>query len=224
MIKIQKLSKLYPDVGKVLDNIDLDIGNGEIVALQGPSGAGKTTLLNIVGGLDNDYSGFVSVRGRELSRLSDRALSAFRADKIGFVFQSFHLLPHLSVIENVMLPSFFSENQAKKPVSRAEQLLEDVGLEKPWSRKASTLSGGQKQRTAVARAIFNEPELLLCDEPTGNLDAETGEAILDLLVDISKSTGLTLLMVTHEARVSGRAMRTLVLDHGTIKEQGRDEP
>ena len=218
VIQVSGLSKAYPGGPPVLSDVSLEVGAGDKVALEGRSGAGKTTLLNIIAGLDLHYEGKVLVDGRDLSTMDDKALSSFRSRTVGFVFQSFHLLADMSVEENVMLPAHFSDRFRRNAKERARELLERVGIKPPWTRKAHTLSGGQKQRIAIARAVFNKPRLLLCDEPTGHLDADTGEAVLDLLVDISDKEGAALLMVTHEPRVSRRAQRVLSLEGGRLTE------
>ena len=221
MIAIEGLRKTYPGSGAVLDGLALSVEEGEAIALVGRSGAGKTSLLNVIGGLDRAYEGRVAVGGQALEQLSDRRLSAFRNQTIGFVFQGFHLLPHLTALENVLLPTFFEagERGAAAAVDRARQALQRVDLPASGEGYPGRLSGGQRQRRAIARALVSGPRLLLCDEPTGNLDTQTGEAILDLLVGLRESEGLTLVFVTHEARVSSRADRVLALAQGKLHEQ-----
>ena len=228
MIQVQNLKKSYgADSAAVqaLQGVNLTVQPEEFVAIVGPSGSGKTTLLNVVGGLDQAYAGQVSVAGQHLQSLSDRALSRFRNETIGFVFQGFHLLPHLSCGENVSLPTFFAAH--KPPVDRVLRIAEvlrqveldpaAVGRDITHAR-ASQLSGGQKQRLAVARALYNRPKLLLCDEPTGNLDSVTGNRILDIFQSLNEQEGMTIIIITHEPHISARARRTLTMCDGQIQE------
>jgi putative ABC transport system ATP-binding protein len=201
---------------RVLQGMDLDVAAGEFVAVIGPSGSGKSTLLHILGGLDVHYQGDVSVGGTSLRALGERALARFRNAQVGFVFQSFHLIPNLSALENVLLPAFFggaAPGAAER--RRAEEVLERVGLAAKKNREPVRLSGGERQRVAIARAIFNRPRLLLCDEPTGNLDAATGAEIISLFSSLN-AEGLTVLAVTHEERVSAAARRVLRLREGKL--------
>jgi putative ABC transport system ATP-binding protein len=201
---------------RVLHGMDLDVAAGEFVAVIGPSGSGKSTLLHILGGLDVHYQGDVSVGGTSLRALGERALARFRNEQVGFVFQSFHLIPNLSALENVLLPAFFggaAPGAAER--RRAEEVLERVGLAAKKNREPVRLSGGERQRVAIARAVFNRPRLLLCDEPTGNLDAATGAEIISLFSSLNEE-GLTVLAVTHEERVSAAARRVLRLREGKL--------
>ena len=188
-----------------------------MMALVGQSGSGKSTLLNIVGGLDSADSGTIVVDGLDYSKLDDRAQSRLRNERIGFIFQAFHLLEHLSVRENVALPAFFA-GRADKVDERALQALDRVGLADFAERRPGMLSGGQKQRVAIARALFNQPILLLCDEPTGNLDSETGRGVIELFQELNRE-GLTLLIVTHEERVSQAAKRVMRIADGSLVDQ-----
>lgn len=202
---------------EVLRGVELSVARGELLALVGESGSGKTTLLNVLGGLDREYEGTAKLAGEDLARLSDRALSALRNRTIGFVFQHFNLLEHLSALENVALPSLFAAGPSRQPaLLRAREALEQVGLGDRAADLARTLSGGQKQRVALARALFNEPPLLLCDEPTGNLDSETGQQIIELFGRLNRETGSTFVIVTHEARVSQAARRVVRMVDGRI--------
>jgi putative ABC transport system ATP-binding protein len=218
MIKLTDVSKEYR-AGRagtpVLRQVSLEIAAGEFVAIVGTSGSGKSTLLNIIGGLDADYKGRVEVAGRELSRLNDRLLSAFRNATIGFVFQQFNLLEHLSCRENVAIPAIFGAQSDAEAEQRAARALERVGLGGRIGDLAANLSGGQKQRVAIARALFNRPSILLCDEPTGNLDSNTGRQVIELFQSLN-AEGITLLIVTHEARVSTAAHRVLRLEDGVL--------
>jgi len=194
--------------------LDLAVEQGEFVAVEGQSGTGKSTLLHIVGGLDRAYEGEVQVLGTPLRALSDARLSALRHARIGFVFQSFNLLPELTAVENVLLPDFFGDGIPDAD-RRAKLALERVGLSGKARSRPTALSGGERQRVAIARALLAGPALLLADEPTGNLDAHTGEGIIGLFRDLHRD-GMTLLVVTHEVRVSRAASRVLVLRDGVL--------
>ena len=213
VVRIEAASKAYGRQ-QVLHDVSLEIARGESMAIVGTSGSGKSTLLNIMGGLDTGYSGKVTVLGNELRSMSDSALSRFRNRHVGFVFQAFNLLDHLSVLENVELPAYFAGPGARA-AGRGKQLLEKVGLGGREAASPAVLSGGQKQRVAIARALYREPELLLCDEPTGNLDTDTGRQIIELFTALNKE-GLTLVIVTHEERVSKAARRVLRLKDGQL--------
>lgn len=214
MISARGLSRAFSDgeggTLRVLDGVDLDVAQGEFVAVMGRSGSGKSTLLHILGGLDSTYTGEVNVAGVSLRGLDDRALSRFRNTTVGFVFQSFHLVPGLNALDNVALPSFFGEGGGD-----ARAALERVGLAAKATRQPSQLSGGERQRVAIARALFCKPKVLFCDEPTGNLDAATGAEIIALFKSLN-AEGLTVLAVTHEERVSAAAGRVLRLEGGRL--------
>ena len=201
----------------VLRGVSLDVARGDMLALVGQSGSGKSTLLNIVGGLDTADSGRIVVDGHDYAKLDDKAQSRLRNQRIGFIFQAFHLLEHLSVQENVALPAFFA-GRADKVEERAKAALERVGLGDHADRRPGMLSGGQKQRVAIARALFNQPTLLLCDEPTGNLDSETGRGVIELFQELNRE-GLTLMIVTHEERVSQAAKRVMRIADGSLVDQ-----
>ena len=213
LCRLEHVDKSY---GKqpVLRDVSLSVEAGELLSLVGRSGSGKSTLLHLVGGLDRRYSGTVEVLGRELSRLDDRALARLRNAEVGFVFQSFNLLDHLSVRENVALPAHFSTEKGDIR-GRALEALSRVGMADRPDARPGELSGGQKQRVAIARALFGRPKLLLADEPTGNLDSETGQQIIELFQQLN-GDGLTLIVVTHEERVSRAARRVLKLDDGRL--------
>lgn len=202
--------------GEVLRGASLRVAAGELVALVGQSGSGKSTLLSILGGLDRDFTGRVTLFQQDLGRLSDRALSRLRGSHVGFVFQAFHLLDHLSCVDNVLLPNAFSD--APLPVAaaqeRAREALSRVGLDGKANARPTELSGGQKQRVAIARALFFRPKLLLCDEPTGNLDVDTGRRIIELFTTLHRDEGLTMILVTHEPRVAAVAQRILRMEAG----------
>ena len=202
---------------EVLRGVSLSIDEGGSTAITGMSGAGKSTLLYILGGLDRPTSGRVLYRGRDLYAAGDRERSAIRAQKIGFVFQAYHLLPELTVLENVLLPGLSQAGaflRGGKLRARAEELLGRVGLAERAAHRPNELSGGEQQRVAIARALVNGPELLLADEPTGNLDSKTGEEVLRYLFELAREQGLTLVIVTHNEAVAARCRRRVVLRDG----------
>jgi ABC-type lipoprotein export system ATPase subunit len=217
IVRFQGVSKGYR-AGRVetpvLREVDLAIEAGEFVAIVGTSGSGKSTMLNVIGGLDRDYAGAVTVAGSDLAKLSDSQLSHLRNEKVGFVFQQFNLLEHLSCLENVAMPSIFARRGALDARERAQRALDRVGIGDRARDLPANLSGGQKQRVAIARAIFNRPPLLLADEPTGNLDSTTGQQIIELFTALNREDGITLLIVTHESRVSSAAHRVIRLEDG----------
>ena len=200
---------------------DLSIGDGEFVAMMGPSGSGKTTILNIAGGLDEPDSGRVEVAGTELTRLHGPALSAWRARHVGFVFQAFNLVPVLTAFENVMLPLLLTPLGKAERRKQAEFALDIVGLTDRMKHRPSQLSGGQEQRVAIARAIASDPDLILADEPTGDLDRSSADSVLELLGRLNKELGKTIMMVTHDAVAAERAGRVLHLDKGLLVEDAR---
>lgn len=219
MIAIDGLTKHYGSGEartRVLDDVTLTIDAGEFVSIIGTSGSGKTTLLNIIGGLDSKFEGKVSLNGREVAGLSDAQLAHLRNETIGFVFQQFNLLDHLSALENVALPSFFGPGDAAQAKRRATELLERVGLGDRLDAPPTQLSGGQKQRVAIARALFAQPAVILCDEPTGSLDRKTGVTILDLFADLNRDEGITLIMVTHEEHIARMSRRIIRLEDGVV--------
>ncbi|MCC6746417.1 MAG: ABC transporter ATP-binding protein [Deltaproteobacteria bacterium] len=219
LIDVRQVSKSFRGAKApvaVLHEVSLQVSKGEYLAIVGTSGSGKSTLLNVMGGLDADYQGHVLVDGLDLSRLSDRQLSAFRNQTIGFIFQQFNLLEHLSCAENVAMPALFSRTEVADPLGRAREALDRVGLGARAGDLAANLSGGQKQRVAIARALFQRPPILLCDEPTGNLDSETGKQIIELFQRLNGEDGITLVIVTHEARVSRTAHRVVRLEDGRL--------
>ncbi|RKH34225.1 ABC transporter ATP-binding protein [Corallococcus praedator] len=221
MIRVRDVVKEYEDGEgarvRVLDGVSFDVESGDFVAVVGASGSGKSTLLHLLGGLDVHYQGTVEVGGMKLAGLRDAELARFRNTHVGFVFQSFHLIPNLSALENVLLPSHFGAvvPEARK---RASMLLERVGLGSKQDREPVRLSGGERQRVAIARALFGSPKLLLCDEPTGNLDAATGAGVIELFQELHRD-GLTLLTVTHEERMSAVARRVLRLKDARLVEE-----
>jgi ABC-type lipoprotein export system ATPase subunit len=229
MIRLRGMHKSYR-TGKVatevLRGIDLDIDEGELVAIIGPSGSGKTTLLHAIGGLDSDYTGTVEVDGKDLHALSDAELSDYRNRTVGFVFQHFYLLPHLTCLENVTLPHVFSraeQMQDGELRKRGMEVLEQVDLTEKAEDPPTTLSGGQRQRIAIARALFNRPRLLLCDEPTGNLDSKLGASILALFRDLNEQQGITVLIVTHDPNIAAATRRQILVADGRLANEGVDD-
>jgi putative ABC transport system ATP-binding protein len=200
-----------------LRGVDLSIARGEFVALVGPSGSGKSTVLNLVGGLDRPTSGQVWINGTELSASDERTLTRHRRQHVGFVFQSFNLLPRLTAEENVALPLMFGDVSEKERRARARALLDRVGLAQRLEHRPTQLSGGEQQRVAIARALVGQPALLLADEPTGNLDTTTGAEIMALLKELNQEHGLTLLVVTHDAEVAAFADRVVKLRDGRVE-------
>ncbi|MFK7990353.1 MAG: ABC transporter ATP-binding protein [Sandaracinaceae bacterium] len=201
---------------KPVNGLNLQVTPGELVALMGPSGSGKSTLLNLIGGLDQPDAGTCVVAGQDIARLSDRARTAFRASHIGFVFQSFNLIPILSAAENVELPLRLKRLSRKRRAMQAALALEIVGLSDRAQHRPSQLSGGQRQRVAIARALATDPALILADEPTGNLDEEAGEQIMDVLTSLARDHAKTIVMVTHDPSKAERATRTLRLRAGRV--------
>jgi putative ABC transport system ATP-binding protein len=209
-IDLHHVSKHYIEGVKVLEDFSLHIPKGQFVAIMGPSGCGKSTLLNLIGAMDTPHSGEILISGTPLQRLSETQRSAFRRERLGYVFQFFNLLPTLSVLENVQLPLDLKGIHPKDAKIRALEVLERVGIADYALQFPSQLSGGQMQRVAIARAIVHEPQLILADEPTGNLDSQTGEQVLNLLVEACQNLGITVVMVTHSeesARIADRIIR-----------------
>ena len=202
---------------EVLHDLDLDIPQGDFVAIMGPSGSGKTTLLNLLGGLDKPSAGSVKVGDAELSSMSNSQLSNWRSTNVGFIFQFYNLLPVLSALRNVELPLLLTNFNSKERMKRAAIALDIVGLADRAKHYPRELSGGQEQRVAIARAIVSDPSLLLCDEPTGDLDRETADEILKLLQALNRNHGKTIVMVTHDAQAASYAKRTLHCDKGTLE-------
>lgn len=198
----------------ILDNVSLDVPAGQFVALTGASGSGKSTLLGLIAGLDAPSSGSISIDGDEITKMSDDGLADIRSGKIGFVFQSFHLIPSLTAFENILIPMEIRGRRNAR--ERANELLEDVGLTDRGHHYPSELSGGEQQRVAIARAFANEPAILLADEPTGNLDSRNGGHIFDLMTDLHSRRNITLVLVTHDAALAGQAQRQVVLKDGRI--------
>jgi len=219
LVQIRGVTKTYrrgSETIEVLHGVDLGIARGDFVALMGPSGSGKTTLLNLIGGLDRPTAGAIEVDGRRIDQLSSGELARWRAATVGFVFQFYNLLPVLSAQRNVELPLLLTDLPGPERRRRAAIALTLVGLADRRRHRPKELSGGQEQRVAIARAIVSDPALLICDEPTGDLDRTTGHEILTLLQKLNREHGKTLVMVTHDPRAAEYARRQVVLDKGTL--------
>ena len=228
MVELVDVTKTYgapgdPGAVSVLKGIALKIEPGRAIVIVGPSGCGKSTLLNIIGGLDHATSGQVLFDGRDLAKLNDDDLARIRNREIGFVFQLHHLLPQCTVLENVLAPTLAGRNGAPGPVlrERAKTLLARVGLADRMSHRPGELSGGQRQRVAVARSLINQPKLLLADEPTGSLDEESSRSIADLLAELNRDEGVTLVVVTHSRELASRIGHVMELRGGVLNERDR---
>ncbi|MBE9030227.1 ABC transporter ATP-binding protein [filamentous cyanobacterium LEGE 11480] len=221
LIKIAKLTKTYQEGESqrtVLRDVNLQFSPGEFSVLLGQSGSGKSTLLNLISGIDQPDSGSIHLNGTDITQLDERSRTLLRRDEIGFVFQFFNLIPTLTVLENITLPQELAGTALKQASVAAEQLLAQVGLQGRSSAFPDQLSGGQQQRVAIARALAHNPNLVLADEPTGNLDEETGTTVLDLLLDLVRTSGKTLLMATHNPEIAKYADRVLRVQEGHLVE------
>ena len=221
MISVQNLSKSYQTPGEtlqVLSDLNLTLAAGETASIIGPSGCGKSTLLNLLGALDRPTSGSIEIDGQDIATLSDDQASAFRNHSLGFIFQQHHLLPQLTVLENVLVPRLAGDwaEPAAATEQRARQLLESVGLSQRLNHLPWQLSGGEKLRTAVARALINQPKLILADEPTGSLDPASTDTIADLLLDLNRTQNVTLIVVTHNPDLARRMSHTFELRNGKL--------
>lgn len=220
LARLEGVSRIYQkgkEKVEVLHELDLEIPRGDFIAIMGPSGSGKTTLLNLLGGLDKPTAGTVTVGGAELSSMSNSQLSRWRSTHVGFIFQFYNLLPVLTAHRNVELPLLLTDFNAKERARRASIALDIVGLADRAKHYPRELSGGQEQRVAIARAIVSDPSLLLCDEPTGDLDRDTADEILRLLQVLNREHGKTIVMVTHDAQAADFANRSLHCDKGTLE-------
>lgn len=219
VIELADVSKIYPlPSGDVvaLDHMSIRIDHGEFVAIMGPSGSGKSTLLNQIGGLDVPTAGILKITGKNIRKMSDTELTDLRLNAIGYIFQKFNLIPLLSAYENVEYP-YILKHRSNDTTGRVSRLLADVGIDRKMAKhKPAELSGGQQQRVAVARALINDPDILLCDEPTGNLDTKTGGQILDMLVDLNRQ-GRTVIIVTHDPTIGERAGRIIRIRDGKVE-------
>jgi putative ABC transport system ATP-binding protein len=211
LVQVQNISKIFGGL-RALDDVSFDVTAGEWIAIMGPSGSGKTSLINILGGLDRPTSGRATVDGIEVGNLGEKELTRYRAEKIGFVFQQFHLVPYLSATENVMLAQYF---HSMADETEANRVLDRVGLSDRRHHLPGELSGGEQQRVAIARALINQPKLILADEPTGNLDEENERIVLDLLQELH-ATSHTILLVTHSQAIGRMADRRVELAHGRL--------
>jgi ABC-type lipoprotein export system ATPase subunit len=222
MVEARGLMKSYPTGGatvRALRGVDLTVRGGEMVAIMGPSGCGKTTLLNVLSGLDEFDAGEVLIGGESISRMSDRKRTRFRAERMGFVFQTYNLIPVLSGAENVELPLLVAGAKPKDARRRALDALEMVGVPEQANKRPNEMSGGQQQRVTVARSLVNDPAIVWADEPTGALDSETSGEIVDLLVGLNRDRGQTFVLVTHDASVARRAHRTVRMRDGSIESE-----
>ena len=217
LLKLEKISKSYSGNRTILHQLDLEVNAGERIAIVGPSGSGKTTLLNLIGTLDRPDSGKMYFQNQDLSVFNDQQLAGFRNEKIGFVFQMHHLLPQLTLLENVLLPTLAHKKlQGKDVFDQAQGLIARMGLNEVAHQKPSELSGGECQRAAVARALINRPGLILADEPTGALDQQSAFNLTDLLVELNKEEGVTLIVVTHSMEVANKMDRIYSLENGKL--------
>ncbi len=225
VIKIRNITRDFPlgnEIVKVLKGIDLDIERGEYVALMGPSGSGKSTLMNLLGCLDTATSGSYELNGKDVSNMTDDELAEIRNKEIGFVFQTFNLLPRTTALENVALPMIYAGVSKSDRTERAKQVLTNVGLADRMDHKPNQLSGGQRQRVAIGRALVNKPSIILADEPTGNLDSKTSEEIMALFNEIHKA-GNTVIVVTHEEEIAEHAQRIIRLRDGIVESDTKKE-
>ena len=219
LVKVDSVNKTYQRGGEklvVLDNLNLEVPKGDFLALMGPSGSGKSTLLNLIGGLDTPTSGSVEVDGENLDKMNSKQLSTWRASHVGFIFQFYNLLPVLTAQKNVELPLLLTKLSGSQRKSHVDTVLEIVGLADRAGHKPNELSGGQQQRVAIARALVSDPDILVCDEPSGDLDRDTATEILELLQILNKDHDKTILMVTHDPMAADSAKRTLHLDKGKL--------
>ena len=222
ILSIKNISKFYVLDGnnkeQALRNINLKIAEGEITAIYGPSGCGKTSLLNIISGLDREYEGILDFKGESLKELSEVELTQFRKDNIGFVFQSFNLIPHQSVLDNVKLPLYVKDLSDKEMTRRAQEQLHNLGMEPFMAKNVKQLSGGQKQRVAIARALGNQPDMIVADEPTGSLDSQSQEMVLEVFKNLAQA-GKTVLIVTHNPEVTEYADVIVKMKDGEVVEE-----
>lgn len=200
-----------------LDHVSLSIEKGEFVSVMGASGSGKSTLLNLLGGLDNPTEGEVLYHGRNIFGMDDSALAKFRLKTIGFIFQAYNLIPELTVRENILVPKEIAREKADE--GKFTEIVESLGLVDRLGHRPAQLSGGQQQRVAIARALINQPEILLCDEPTGNLDQKSGENVMRILKTLNAERGITVLMITHDENLAGKSERTVLISDGKIIER-----
>lgn len=225
MLEVRNLSKIYRSNGNnvtAVNDVSFSVKDGEFASIVGKSGSGKSTLLSLLGALDEPTNGSIVVGERDITKLHDRALTDYRRRKIGFVFQNYNLIPNLSALENVMLPMEFAHMTKAHRQERASELLEQVGIsDDKQKRRPGRLSGGEQQRVSIARALANDPSLILADEPTGNLDSSTGEMIFDLLHTLSRTEKTTIVVVTHDLEIAGKTDNTYRLSDGQLTKDTR---
>jgi len=223
MLQVTNLKKVFKSGGApvaAVDNVTFTVADGKFASIIGKSGSGKSTLLGLLGALDQPTAGEIKVGDKDITKLRDHKLIRYRCEKIGFIFQNYNLVPNLTALENVMLPLEFASMPKKKRTERAKELLGQVGLEEDQQkRRPGKLSGGQQQRVAIARALANKPQLILADEPTGNLDSQTGKMIFDLLHSLSRTENTTILVVTHDLDIAGKTDMTFQLTDGKLKKK-----
>ncbi len=218
VINLQNIKKEYKTldiVTPVLNGISLQIKKGDFYAITGPSGSGKSTLMNIIGLLDSPSDGIYEVNGQNTNGLTEDEFAALRSKEIGFVFQSFNLLPKLTTLENVVLPGIYAQMKKNERENKAKELLKKLGLENRLNNRPNQLSGGQQQRVAIARALMNDPAIILADEPTGNLDTKSGDDVMEILKELSKQ-GKTIVLITHEANIASKAKKIIKIKDGEI--------
>jgi len=221
VLSCKNLGRTFSDAGASLDvlqNVDLEVAAGERIAIIGRSGAGKTTLLQLLGGLDLPTTGSVSVNGKDLASLSNKERGVLRNEALGFVYQFHHLLPEFTALENVAMPLLMRRDPVSESVAKAKDVLAKVGLAERLEHRPGELSGGERQRAAVARALVTRPAVILADEPTGNLDKQTGETVFDLMLELNREAGASLIVVTHDLDLAHRLDRVLVLEQGRLQE------
>ena len=220
MVEVKDLAKTFQsgdNTVTAVKDVSFSVPEGQFASIIGKSGSGKSTLLSLLGALDRPTGGSIDIDGRDITRLSDRTLVAYRRKKIGFVFQNYNLIPNLTALENVMIPMMFDRVPATERKRRAQELLNQVGIEDgKQQRKPGRLSGGEQQRVAIARALANHPSLILADEPTGNLDTETGKMIFDLLHNLSRTANTTIIVVTHDLSIAGKTDESFKLKDGSL--------
>jgi lipoprotein-releasing system ATP-binding protein len=219
MLSLINISKSFIQRGLVLDNLSLDVNRGDTIAIMGPSGSGKTTLMNIIGLLDKPDSGTISFIGSDIGNYSDDESASYRSRNIGFVFQEHLLLPHLTVGENILLPLLAIKRSRKESAiseERAASLMKKTGISDLASKYPGTISGGEAQRAALVRSLVNNPSILLADEPTGSLDAYNADNLGDLLLEMNRESGITLIVATHSEKLAGKMARTMILGNGTL--------